>query len=232
MVKRFGAVTALRSVSFDVAEGEIRGLMGPNGSGKTTLFNCVSGFLAPDTGEIRYRGRRISGMKPYSIARRGIVRTFQQTTSFPSLSIEEALQIAGRSHPSDLQSRERTAGLVSDCLRLVGLDRPQDVHSHELSFGQSRIFALALALATGPQLLLLDEPAAGLEGDEASGMATMLRKFNKAGIAILIVDHDMAFLLNLVDRVVVFESGAIIADGEPQVVRKNPEVIRAYLGSH
>lgn len=222
LTKRFGALAAVDDVSLSVAPGEIVGIIGPNGSGKTTLLNCVSGFAKPSSGRVVWAGTDLAGRSPERVARRGIVRTFQQPRAFGAYTPREHCQVA--------QGRRRTVD-IEDLLEFTGLGTVKDLPASSLSFGQLRNLGVATALASGlPQVLMLDEPAAGLTGPESSDLRRRLLALRDRGLGLVVVDHDMPFLLPMCDRLVVLDAGAKIAEGAPDDVRTNPRVVAAYLG--
>jgi len=226
--KSFTGVRALEDVDVEVHEGEILGLVGPNGSGKTTVFNCVTGFVRPTGGRVFWQGRDISGLAPDQIARMGIVRTFQQKMVFPRATVRENVAMANQVRRSSSASQTfRDCGAL---LQFLGLGPMEEQLAGDIPFGSARKLGLGLALAASPQLLLLDEPAAGLNPDETDDLANLIRKITDLGITVWVIEHDMHFLMSIAERIVVLHAGRKIAEGRPVEIANHPDVISVYLG--
>jgi ABC-type branched-subunit amino acid transport system ATPase component len=222
--KRFGGVTAVNRCSLALAPGRIYGLIGPNGSGKTTLFNCITGLEPRDDGEIRFRGERIDGLKPHEVARRGIGRTFQIIRVFPELTALENLLVVTR---GPLGAAHRRA---QELLQLVTLDRLRNEYAGNLSYGQQKLLEFIRVLMTDPELILLDEPAAGVNRTLLNDLLDAIRKLRAQGKTILIVEHDMKVVMGLCETVFVLDYGEKIAEGPPGVIQTDERVIEAYFG--
>jgi branched-chain amino acid transport system ATP-binding protein len=240
--RRFGGLQAVGDLSFNVEEGTIKSVIGPNGAGKTTLFNLLSGFLAPDSGSIRFQGKIISKEKPYQIAQRGMSRTFQHIRLFPHMSaLENVLMgrhmhtragfITGMLHLPWSRRESRAAGdKCLEIMKLLDIEALADAEATSLAYGQQRVVELARALACEPDLLLLDEPAAGLNMRETAEMSDRIAAIRDRGVTVLIVEHDMSLVMGISDEILVLSYGRKIAEDNPRAIQKNSEVIRIYLG--
>ncbi|MEQ1409639.1 branched-chain amino acid ABC transporter ATP-binding protein/permease [Neorhizobium sp. Rsf11] len=238
--KAFGGLMAVNDVSFQVKAGQVVGLIGPNGAGKSTTFNLITGIASLTSGSIFYEGQPLTGDSPREIAQHGIARTFQHAKILPDMSVLENVALgahlrgsAGVFRSFFRLEREEEATLLTEAavqLERVGLGQYRDRPAGDLALGQIRILEIARALAADPAVLLLDEPAAGLRHGEKQELASLLRKLREEGVSVLLVEHDMGFVMGLVDHLVVLDFGTLIADGKPTEVRKHPAVIAAYLG--
>jgi ABC-type branched-subunit amino acid transport system ATPase component len=240
--KRFGGLQAVADLDLRVRPGEILGVIGPNGAGKSTTFNMLAGALTPSTGTRHFDGQLLDGLPVHTMASLGILRTFQHNKPFASMSVCENVMMglhtrfagslwqvllgSARARAAEREARQRAQALVS----FVGLDEWQDADVSTLSFGQGRLLEIARCLAADPRLLLLDEPAAGLTPAECERVAAIIREISQRGIAVLLIEHDMHFLMPLVHRVVVLNFGRKIAEGTPAEVQVHPDVMAAYLG--
>lgn len=226
--KQFGGVTALAGVDLAIEEGEILGVVGPNGSGKTTLFNVVTGVHRPSGGTVLFRGQDITGLKPYAISRAGIGYTFQQAMAFAGLGVLENVRIAGEHvGTGSIANPWPTPQALLD---FVGLSAVANEKAGVLPFGSLRLLGLALALATRPSLLLLDEPAAGLNDRETTALVGLVRQLPGHGISVCVIDHDMKLMQMLCRRLAVLDFGSKIADGPTETVLADPKVLEVYLG--
>jgi branched-chain amino acid transport system ATP-binding protein len=223
----FGGLSALTNVSFEVNKGDIVGLIGPNGAGKTTLFNVVNGFYKPSKGEVFFRGRTISGLKPHQICQQGIARTFQVVKPLQRMSVFDNVLASAFLRTT---SRIEAAELALDILQFTGLSEERNTISKGLPLGMRKRLEIARALATQPELLLLDESFAGLNPTELNESIQIIRKIREKGITIMIIEHHMKVIMSLSDRIVVLNYGEKVAEGTPQEIRHNPLVVEAYLG--
>ncbi len=242
VTKRFGGLVAVAEVSLAVAAGGIHGLIGPNGAGKSTTIGLVSGFLRPDAGRITYGSHDLARLAPAQIARLGISRTFQQATPLGGLSVFENVLVGMHTRyraglgavllPTSSARQEASAieSAARELLATFGLEAQADADARNLTFGQLRFLEVARAIAMRPRILLLDEPAAGLNDVERARLADLIRRFRDDGVGMLLVDHDVPFVFALCDRMTVMNFGSIIASGDPDAVHRDPAVREAYLG--
>lgn len=237
---QFGGLTALDNVSISVKQGEIHGLIGPNGAGKSTIFKNIAGFLKPTGGEIIFDGASITGRSPSKIAIAGIVRTFQETVLFQELSVFENVLIGIHKAAKtnilsailglDRTKQEQGRANAEEVLEFMGLSDRAMQKAGELPLGSKRALAIAIALASKPRLILMDEPFAGMNPEETAKVMELVRKVRESDVTIILVEHNMKAVMGLCDRLSVLNFGALLAQGTPQEVRNNPEVISAYLG--
>lgn len=240
LTMRFGGLTAVDSLSFKVDHGTIHGLIGPNGAGKTTTFNMISGFYTPTEGQILLRGEDISGLKMHEVARRGVVRTFQHSTLFAELTVLENA-LVGTHMPFrpnifaaiigwDKEDRRGAEARAREALEFFGLDGLVDERAGDLSHGHQRALGMAVAYASHPDVILLDEPFTGMNPEETKHMMDLMRRLKEDGITILLVEHDMQAIMGLCDQITCMSFGKFLAEGGPQEIRNHPAVIEAYLG--
>lgn len=237
----FGGVRALDDVTLSIARGRISSLIGPNGAGKTTAFNVATGFLRPDDGRVSFQGEELMGLRPHEIAERGIVRTFQQARVFAGVSVLESVLMGAYrvvrcglwgalTHNREMQRRDRAAiQRATELLAFLGLERPDEL-AGRLPYGERKLLEIAIALAASPTILLLDEPAAGMNPEERRRLKIVLLRILEQDVTILLVDHDMNLVMDISQWVFVLNFGRKVAEGSPVDVVRHPEVIKAYLG--
>jgi branched-chain amino acid transport system ATP-binding protein len=241
ITKRFGGLVALDNVSFSIEEGELRGLIGPNGAGKSVMFKTISGFYQPTKGQILYQGEDITAKGASAIAERGLVRTFQETTLFQEFTVYDNVLVGchlrARSNlftallRTDRHKQEEAAAKTYEVLKFMGLMDRKDQLALNLPLGSQRALAVAIALAAEPKLLLLDEPFAGMNPEETSQMMEMVKKVHDTGVSIVLVEHDMKAVMGICQKLMVLNFGQLLAEGSPEEIRSNEQVIKAYLGS-
>ena len=243
LTRRFGGVTALNDVSFDVAPAEIAAVIGPNGAGKTTLFNVITGFLAPSAGTVRYRGRPITRLGPSRIAAAGLVRTFQNLVVFGDMTVVENVMVGchrwtrsglletALGLPAVWREDREVHAAARAVLDLVGLGAFAGEPARDLPVGRQRLLEIARALAARPDVLLLDEAAAGLTAEETRHLVGLMGRLREAGITFLVIEHNMDLVMEAADRVIVLDYGKKIAEGRPAEIQRHPQVVAAYLGA-
>lgn len=240
LTMRFGGLTAVDNLSFKVEKGTIHGLIGPNGAGKTTTFNMISGFYKPTSGKVLLRGEDISGLKMHDVAHRGVVRTFQHSTLFAELTVMDNV-LVGTHMPFrpnifaaiigwDKEDRKGAQARALESLEFFGLKHLKDEMAGDLSHGHQRALGMAVAYASHPDVILLDEPFTGMNPEETRQMMELMRSLCAGGITILIVEHDMQAIMGLCDNITCMSFGKFLAEGGPEEIRKHPDVIEAYLG--
>ncbi|MBE0604793.1 MAG: ABC transporter ATP-binding protein [Deltaproteobacteria bacterium] len=240
--KRFGGLQAVNDLSFDIATGAIKALIGPNGAGKTTIFNLISGFLPPDRGEIVFEGAEIQALTSSRVAALGMVRTFQHIRLFPKMTVLENIMVGRHLHsragflagmmnlPFTWKEERRIREKSFEIMELLGISDHSGTEGSSLAYGQQRVVEIGRALACEPKLLLLDEPAAGLNMRETAEMGNLISRIREMGVTVLLVEHDMSLVMKISDEVVVVSYGEKIAEDRPLAIQKNREVIRVYLG--
>jgi branched-chain amino acid transport system ATP-binding protein len=241
--KNFGGLAALTDVSFSINKGEIFGLIGPNGAGKTTMFNIITAMFPPSSGEIVLSDQKITDLKPHQITKKGICRTFQNIRLFPQMTAIENVMIGEHCRTqagvwssvfrikAQRQEEEAIRHKAEELLNIVGLSNNAETISENLSYGQQRRLEIARAMASDPALLLLDEPAAGMNESETEDLFSLIKKIQELGITVLLIEHDMPLIMKICDRIAVLNFGKKIAEGTPTEIQNNPDVIVAYLGS-
>jgi branched-chain amino acid transport system ATP-binding protein len=227
VTKRFGGLTAVREVSLEVREGDLLGIIGPNGAGKTTLFNMISGFYRPDEGRILYEGRDVTGLPPHAICRLGLTRTFQIVKPFGNLSVRDNVMIGALTRLRHVREARREAERV---IEICGLSSHTEARAKGLPIGLRKRLEVARALATKPRLLLLDEVMAGLNPTELAGIIELIRRLHADGLSLIIIEHIMAAMMRLAQRIAVLHHGEKIAEGTPAEITRDRRVIDAYLG--
>jgi len=242
LVKEFGGLRAVDGLSVSVDAGELVGVIGPNGAGKSTMFNCISGVITPDEGAVTYDGTEVTGDPPEELARRGLVRTFQSTRELKTMTVRDNVRLAAPDQPGErtlsalfrtesMQAAERSVRTRADeLLATFELDHLADEYSGNLSGGQRKLLELARTLMLDPEVLMLDEPFAGVNPTLTDEIADRIRELNENGMTVVIIEHELETLTELVDRLIVLQQGRVLVDGQPEAVLSDDRVIKAYLG--
>ncbi len=243
LTKDFGGLTAVNNLDLELLRGEITGLIGPNGAGKTTVFNLVTGFLQPTRGKVVYKGKDVTSLKPNELVERGITRTFQLTTLFGDMTVADNLYIAFHlqakssfwgsviSSPNTRRKENEIQEKIKSIMEFMGISELGGEMARNLPHGHQRMLGIGMAIATNPEMLLLDEPVSGMNQEEINNAIKLIRRIRDGGVTILLVEHSMRTVMELCDRIAVLNFGGKIAEGSPKEISLNEEVIRAYLGS-
>ena len=230
LTKNFGGVAALKNITFDIPEKQICGFIGPNGAGKTTLFSLITGAQKPSSGKIQFRGVDVTGMDPASLVKKGVARTHQVVRPFKQMTVLENVQLAVHYGRKAVTRTSAARELAMDALKLVGLDSKANMLASALSLGEQKRLEVARALATSPDLLLLDEICGGLTGSETKAMMNLLGRIRDGGTTIMYVEHDVKAIMSICDRITVLNFGQKLAEGKPEEIQNDESVIEAYLG--
>jgi branched-chain amino acid transport system ATP-binding protein len=238
LCKDFGALRAVHEVNLEIYPGQIHSIIGPNGAGKTTLFNLLTGFLRPTEGEILFKGENITGLAPHSISMKGLARSFQITSIFPALSVYENVRVAAQSREKasthflkDANHLKTASEKTNEVLEFIGLLEKKKMVSRNLAYGEKRILDIGIALATNPEVLLLDEPVAGLPPGDLQWMMNLIEAISKT-LTVILIDHNIDLVISISDIITVLNQGSVIAQGKPEEIQKNQEVQEAYLGGY
>lgn len=234
ITKTFGGINALDNCSLTIQKGKITAIIGPNGSGKSTLFNIISQLIQPEKGKILFNNQNITQLKTHHIAKLGVSRTFQDVRLFKNLTIQDHLSIALSTTDEhvlkNLFQKQESQEKIKEVLQLVGLDKPFNTYASNLSYGQRKLLDLAIAIAKPHSLLMLDEPVAGVNPRLRKEIKAIIKNLNKQGETILLIEHDMNFVMDLAEEIFVLDAGKVIAQGSPQHIQNNKKVLEAYLG--